>query len=183
MNVNILELMDIQRDVNKKVMEKLETPVTGEQFILAFNVELFEYFNAVGTWKWWKHSHIIHRELVLDELADCFAFFLSAIDIENALAVEYEGDEFLEVVQTQIADFIISLSQYEMEKGNTEEAITELITYIGTDNEMQGVTTVERFAIAIFIATALFPGITWDEITDAYKTKSKINKERQEENY
>ena len=49
MEIKIIELMDIQRNVNKKVMEKLDTPIMGDQFILAFNVELFEYFNAIGT--------------------------------------------------------------------------------------------------------------------------------------
>ena len=55
--------------------------------------------------------------------------------------------------------------------------------YVGTDNEVKGVVTVERFAIAIFIATVLFEGITWDEITQAYKEKSAVNIKRQEENY
>jgi uncharacterized protein YlaN (UPF0358 family) len=49
MKVNIIELMDIQREVNLKVREKAIDPITGNQFLLAFNVELFEYFNAVGT--------------------------------------------------------------------------------------------------------------------------------------
>ena len=184
MNVNIQELMEIQRDVNKKVMEKLDAPITGDQFILAFNVELFEYFNAIGTWKWWKHGHIVDREKVLDELADCFAFFLSAIDVESEIAKEKEGiEDFIETVEMQIADYIISLTQYKADTEDTLIAITELITYIGTDNEIKGVTTVERFAIAIFIAIAMFPGITWDQITAAYKLKSIINKERQEEDY
>ena len=183
MEINIQELMDIQRDVNKKVMEKLDKAPTGDQYILAFNVELFEYFNAVGTWKWWKHSHEIVRERVLDELADCFAFFLSAIHVEDILAKDQGIDDFIPQVESQIADFIISLDTYEATTEETNQAVTELITYIGTDNEIKGVTTVERFAIAIFIATVLFKGITWDEITEAYKLKSAVNIKRQEENY
>jgi len=184
MNVNIIELLPIQRDVNKKIMEKLEKAPTGDQYILAFNVELFEYFNAVGTWKWWKHNHEIKKERVLDELADCFAFFLSAIDLESELAKERDGiEDFVEQVQFQINEFIISLGDYQVNMEEENSAITELITYIGTDNEVKGVTTVERFAIAIFIATVLYPSITWDEVTEAYKLKSKVNKERQEEGY
>jgi L-cystine uptake protein TcyP (sodium:dicarboxylate symporter family) len=117
-------------------------------------------------------------------LADCFAFFLSAIDVESEIAKEKEGiEDFIETVEMQIADYIISLTQYKADTEDTLIAITELITYIGTDNEIKGVTTVERFAIAIFIAIAMFPGITWDQITAAYKLKSIINKERQEEDY
>ena len=183
MEINIQELMDIQRNVNKKVMEKIDKPITGDQFILAFNVELFEYFNAVGTWKWWKHSHEIKRDRVLDELADCFAFFLSAIDVESELAKAQGMEDFIPQVEAQIADFILSLDEYEAGIEVEYQAITELITYVGTDNEVKGVVTVERFAIAIFIATVLFEGITWDEITAAYKLKSAINIKRQEENY
>jgi hypothetical protein len=61
--------------------------------------------------------------------------------------------------------------------------INDLILYVGTDNEIQGILTIERFAIAIFIATLLFDGITWDEITEAYRVKSNVNIQRQVENY
>lgn len=61
--------------------------------------------------------------------------------------------------------------------------INDLILYVGTDNEIEGILTIERFAIAIFIATLLFDGITWDEITEAYKKKSQVNVDRQVEGY
>lgn len=183
MEIKIMELMDIQRNVNKKVMEKLETPIMGDQFILAFNVELFEYFNAIGTWKWWKHSHTINKEKVLDELADCFAFFLSAIDVEASLAVLEDVFTFIQDVEDDMNEVFKTLSGYKPETDATNQAINELITYIGTDNESAGVATVERFTMAIFIATLLFDDITWDELTDAYKKKSEVNIQRQVENY
>jgi hypothetical protein len=49
MKINIEELMNIQREVNAKVREKMDRAVEADEFLLAFNVELFEYFNAVGT--------------------------------------------------------------------------------------------------------------------------------------
>lgn len=52
MNINIQELIDIQRSVNAKVREKMDRAIEADEFLLAFNVELFEYFNAIGTWKW-----------------------------------------------------------------------------------------------------------------------------------
>jgi hypothetical protein len=54
---------------------------------------------------------------------------------------------------------------------------------VGTDNETKGILTVERFAIAIFIAMLLFDGITWGEITAAYREKSAVNIERQVNGY
>ena len=180
-------LIPIQRMVNKVVNKRLavndmDLPEPIE-YLLAMQVEFFEFLNELGTWKWWKHSHEIKRDRVLDELADCFAFFLSAIDVESELAKAQGIDDFIPQVESQIADFILSLAEYESNVEGEYQAITELITYVGTDNEVKGVVTVERFAIAIFIATVLFEGITWDEITQAYKEKSAVNIKRQEENY
>jgi dimeric dUTPase (all-alpha-NTP-PPase superfamily) len=184
MNINIQELMDIQREVNAKVREKMDRAVEADEFLLAFNVELFEYFNAVGTWKWWKNSHEIKREKVLDELADCFAFFLSAIDIENEVSLLKDEKEIVSDIQSDLNEIFEALTNNFRETDiDRNLVINDLILYIGTDNEIQGILTIERFAIAIFIATLLFDGITWDEITEAYKKKSEVNINRQVENY
>lgn len=184
MKINIEELMDIQRAVNAKVREKMTRPVEADEFLLAFNVELFEYFNAVGTWKWWKHSHTINREKVLDELADCFAFFLSAIDLENEVSLLRDEKEVISDIEADLNEIFLALRQNFSETDiDRDLVINDLILYIGTDNEIEGILTIERFAIAIFIATLLFDGITWDEITEAYKKKSQVNIDRQVENY
>jgi dimeric dUTPase (all-alpha-NTP-PPase superfamily) len=184
MYININELMEIQRDVNRKVREKMDRAIEADEFLLAFNVELFEYFNAVGTWKWWKHSHEIKREKVLDELADCFAFFLSAIDIENEISLLKEEKEVITDIEDDLNEILTALKDnFKQTDLDRNLVINDLILYIGTDNEIQGILTIERFAIAIFIATLLFDGITWDEITEAYKKKSEVNINRQVENY
>ncbi len=184
MNINIQELMDIQREVNAKVREKMDRAVEADEFLLAFNVELFEYFNAVGTWKWWKHSHEIKREKILDELADCFAFFLSAIDVENEVSLLRDEKEVISDIQSDLNEIFEALTNNFRETDlDRNLVINDLILYVGTDNEIQGILTIERFAIAIFIATLLFDGITWDEITEAYKVKSNVNIQRQVENY
>lgn len=184
MKINIEELMNIQREVNAKVREKMDRAVEADEFLLAFNVELFEYFNAVGTWKWWKHSHEIKREKVLDELADCFAFFLSAIDIENEVSLLRDEKEVISDIEEDLNEIFQALTNNFRETDlDRDLVINDLILYVGTDNEIQGILTIERFAIAIFIATLLFDGITWDEITEAYKVKSNVNIQRQVENY
>jgi len=184
MQINIQELMDIQRDVNAKVREKMDRAIEADEFLLAFNVELFEYFNAVGTWKWWKHSHTINREKILDELADCFAFFLSAIDVENEVSLLRDEKDIVADIDGQLNEIFGDLtSALKTTDVDRTDVINDLILYIGTDNEIDGVLTVERFAIAIFIATLLFDGITWNEITEAYKIKSDVNIQRQVENY
>jgi len=184
MKINIEELMNIQREVNAKVREKMDRAIEADEFLLAFNVELFEYFNAVGTWKWWKHSHEIKREKVLDELADCFAFFLSAIDIENEVSLLRDEKEVISDIEADLNEIFEALTNNFKETDlDRNLVINDLILYVGTDNEIQGILTIERFAIAIFIATLLFDGITWDEITEAYRVKSNVNIQRQVENY
>ena len=184
MKAQIQDLIGIQQEVNAKVKEKATEPITNEQFILAFNIELFEYFNAIGLWKWWKHSHKVDRVKVLDELADCFAFFLSLVDNQNEYTKAETGEDIIEKVENEINFYLDALEKHAFETDFTkEEILIDLITYVGTDNEAQGIYTTERFAIAIFIAIILFEGITWDEIIAAYKLKSDVNIQRQVENY
>ena len=186
MKINIRELITIQQEVNRKIKEKASDAITNEQFILAFNIELFEYFNAIGIWKWWKHSHEIKKERVLDELADCFAFFLSLLDNQIELdSGKEEGDSIIDKVEKEIQHYLGVLDGFRTDTDLTvNEIVTDLITYIVTDNESENsIFTVERFAVAIFIGITLFPGITWEEITKAYKEKSAVNIQRQVDNY
>ena len=184
MEANIRDLIVIQQEVNKKIREKLDNPPEGEDFLLAFNVELFEFLNAVGTWKWWKHNHVINREKILDELADCFAFFLSAIDYENELSLFSGKPAIIDSIEDEINEVIGHLEKFKKSSdAQMEDIVNDLILYIGTDNEIEPILTVERFSIAIFIVSILFDDITWEEISNAYKEKSKINIQRQVENY
>ena len=62
-------------------------------------------------------------------------------------------------------------SQYD--EYESSETVNSLITLMGTDNEFgeEPVSTTGRFAASIYAASRLFEGITWEEITDAYKKK------------
>lgn len=184
MQIDIQSLITIQQNVNKKIREKLSRPPEADEMLLAFNTELFEYFNAIGTWKWWKHSHKLDRERVLDELADCFAFFLSLIDIENEVALLQDKPEIISEVELEMNEILEKLQTMLSETDQArDDIINDLMVYIGSDNEMEPVLTIERMTIGIFIATVLFHDITWEEMTEAYRKKSDVNIKRQEENY
>jgi hypothetical protein len=49
MKINLMGLLPIQEEVNEVVVTRLGRMPNVEEFIIAFNVEVFEYFNAVGT--------------------------------------------------------------------------------------------------------------------------------------
>ena len=56
---NFSSLLSIQDEVNTEIGKKLENQPSWREYILAYNCELYEALNAIGTWKWWKHSHVI----------------------------------------------------------------------------------------------------------------------------
>lgn len=172
MEIKLTHLLDLQKEVNEKVLEKMDRDVFVEEFILAFNVEYFEFLNEIGVWKWWKHSHEINKERVLDELADLYAFFLSILLASKDIIVEEFEEEL-----TRVSSEVYSTK-------DEPYAIENLMLVIGTDNESDTpVRTISRFGIAIGIARILFDGITYEEITEAYEKKSQVNIDRQNENY
>ena len=172
MEIKLAHLLDLQKEVNEKVLEKMDRDVFVEEFILAFNVEYFEFINEIGVWKWWKHNHEINKERILDELADLYAFFLSILLASKDINIEEFEEEL-----TRISSEVYSTK-------DEPYAIENLMIIVGTDNESDTpVRTVNRFGIAIGIARLLFDGITYEEITEAYEKKSQVNIDRQNENY
>ena len=183
---NLEGLLPLQRDVNRKVNEKLAAKPTAGHYILAFNIELYEFMNAVGTWKWWKHSHQIDKARILDELADCYAFFLS---VALTLPAEIkDDDEHISYPRRNMLEVFLEVYKQVVQATTSEEKVspTDLITLIGTSSELQGdkhIDFMKSFAIAHVVVGLLWPEITWEEIADAYRAKSKVNMERQENNY
>lgn len=172
MEIKLTHLLDLQKEVNAKVREKMDRDVFVEEFILAFNVEYFEFMNEIGVWKWWKHNHEINKERVLDELADLYAFFLSILLVMKNIDIEEFEKEL-----TRISNEVYATK-------DQPYAIENLMLISGTDNESDApVRTINRFGIAIGIARLLFDGITYEEITEAYERKSQVNIDRQNENY
>ena len=186
-------MLAVQKDVNKKIGEKLtKAPIAG-QYVLAYNVEMYEFINAVGIWKWWKHSHVVDRARVLDELADCFAFYLSAAltlieEIKRDDEVSHPRADFIgqsiavyNDILTGIAEKPQNMSDEDYHRG----AAIELIQLLGTSNESQKepINTSSSFGILLNIAELVLENLTWDEIAAAYYAKSDVNKERQTKNY
>ena len=95
MKINLRELVDIQKKVDERIKENWNRPVDAEGLILAFNVELFEYFNAIGIWKWWKNNHKIDRFRILDELSDLFAFYISLMNLK----IEVGGKDIVDEIE------------------------------------------------------------------------------------
>jgi dimeric dUTPase (all-alpha-NTP-PPase superfamily) len=164
-NWKLEELLKTQAEVRDEVMKKLKTPPTKEDHTLAMHIELFELFNEIGTWKWWKHSHIPKKDRILDELADVIAFFLSYMllleptkQAQVALWMDDNFDKFM-------------------------DAEVDVIRYVS-----ENITAGQQMPPMVLMLTALAAVIKtlnceWTEIVYAYNQKSKINIERQKNNY
>lgn len=186
-------MLQTQKDVNKKIAEKLQQAPSVGEYVLAYNVEQYEFINAVGIWKWWKHSHVISREVVLDELADCFAFYLSAA---LTLVEEIKRDD--EITRPRDGFISQSISMFDSVKEGMNEkpegmsitdyrqgAAKELIRLLGTvsESDKDHINMASSFGILLNIADLVLDDLTWDEIAAAYNKKSAVNKDRQTKNY
>lgn len=185
MEIKFQELLAIQKEVDEVIKEKAYVPPSSE-IILAFNVEFFELINEIGIWKWWKHSHVPKRDRVLDELADCFAFYFKLI---NVFEKEENYQEIFDSIEEEVNKVYKTYEGFFYEDENQDDVLEKmknLIIWIGSNNEEEEtrkVGTTERFAFAIYAVKTILPDVTWEEIVDAYKKKSAINIERQRNNY
>lgn len=166
MKTNFKELQPIQDEVNAVVNARLiendlDLP-DAMSYLVAMHVEFFEFINAVGTFKFWKHSHTHDKERILDELADIMAFFLSIGKINDDM------------------DAVISETEVELADYDTLAIIRSVSAAIQTGEETAN--DLILMGIAIEIARREV-GATWDEIADAYKKKSAENIARQERGY
>jgi len=164
-NWKLDELMKVQMSVRDEVMKKLTTPPTKEDHTLAMHVEVFELFNEIGVWKWWKKSHVPKKDRILDELADVIAFFLSYM-----LLLE-------PTKQAQVAIWMDDNFDKFMDKD------VDVIRYV-SENITEGVATPPMvLMLASLAATIKTLNCEWTEIIYAYNEKARVNIERQKNNY
>jgi hypothetical protein len=122
---------------------------------------------------------------VLDELADCFAFFLAILNKSEEISQLRLGESIIDSYEKEVQDVLTNLIENQ-EKGLEDpmDLVNNWILIIGAAHETEyTISTSNRFAIAIFIAMMLFEDITWEEITNAYRQKSKVNIDRQRGDY
>lgn len=187
---DLIKMIDLQERVNKEIGLKLEKQPEVDDYVVAYNVELYEFINAVGIWKWWKHSATINKERILDELADCYAFFLSALGTlpEKRTEKDKDGKETVVMPRYNVFDEVIDIFNQILDTKDEEfsnfDRVKVLIKIIATAEELQKpITTTTSFAIANAIAYYAIDGLQWSDIVNAYDRKSNVNIERQKENY
>lgn len=166
METKFSELILVQKAVNQKVSEKAKYQPEAVDYALAAQVEMFEFINQIGTWKWWKHNHQVDKVKILDELADVIAFFLSfAISFENYPIREMDA---------AISDYIFALKDFP-----TNSILKNIASSINNGSS-QPMTLIMAEAVVLAMQSI---EATWEEIENAYLSKSETNIKRQETNY
>jgi dimeric dUTPase (all-alpha-NTP-PPase superfamily) len=164
--MNLIKLYAKQMELEQFVRKNIG--MTEEEFtsvdmidkrIFAFKVELAEFSNETGWFKYWKQSHLVDRGAVLEELVDCVHFLL-AIGIYRKYArfvVELDYMQFVD--RDEIFLYTSIMENGIHSSGQWKRAFEQLI------------------AIGIKL------GFGTGEIEEAYYKKNQKNIERQQANY
>lgn len=160
----ITELLEMQRDLdiaiakNLGMEEEFNSVEIVDQRVFALKVELGEFANETGWFKYWKKSHIVNQEATLEEWADVLHFLLS-------------------VGNSRRYNFIKEIHPSRWDKVPTGR----LFQYMMENNYDSSGKWLNAFEQLFCIGLKL--GYTEEEMLHAYKDKNAENYARQERGY
>ncbi|AZU99709.1 nucleotide pyrophosphohydrolase [Bacillus phage DK1] len=164
----ITYMLDTQKKVDEKISNKIKISFRNTllQRQIAFKVELSEFANEVGFFKYWKESHIKDDFRIKDEWADCLAFLNSIV-----ITLGYE-------------DYVKSYYEKRLEHDmDSHTFIREDWLYRQMNkNEMNTVDDIlsQYFYLYMFGKNL---GYSIEELNEAYNLKSNVNIKRSQEGY
>lgn len=152
-----LELF-VQRNIGMTAEEFSTVPMTDKR-VFAFKVELAELSNETAWFKYWKQSHVMDREKVIEEFADCMHFLLAIAIYRNytKFIKELDWEQWMKVPSEILYSYIMKSEI--ASSGHWKNAFEQLI------------------------AIGIKMDFTLDEMTDAYRAKNKKNIQRQINHY
>jgi len=162
--MNIEELLQLQQELdiaiakNLNMEDEFNSVEIVDQRVFALKVELGEWANVVGWFKYWKQSHVVDREESLEEQADFLHFLLS-------------------IGNSRKYTFIKEIHPERWEK----VPVGRLFIYLMENNYDSSGKWLNAFEQLICIGLKL--GYTEEEMIQAYKRKRDINFARIEGGY
>lgn len=171
--MDLNKLYKLQKELDNHIWEKHGTldKMSKEELldntILALLVEVGELANTTRCFKHWSTKGMMDKEIVLDELADVWHFYLS---IGNQLGFKYYIDEIIFDELGNMVDDIIHLYKWISSsrlKGNKLVLTDYNYQMIGT-----GIVTIKKHL-----------GFTSEQVEQAYLKKHEENYRRQREGY
>ncbi|ONK21209.1 hypothetical protein BLX87_23050 [Bacillus sp. VT-16-64] len=165
--MNLSKLFEMQKPLRDKIIQNfnLENENLLENFIVAFQAELYELANEWKGFKHWSKNKNMDREKALEEFADCISFLLElgfelgvATDCLDVTDPTYTRET---TIQKQLIEFNFYL--YEMYLSRCKESWF--------------------CAMEFLLGLGSMLGFTEKEMVDAYYKKNAINHQRQETGY
>jgi dimeric dUTPase (all-alpha-NTP-PPase superfamily) len=163
--MNLNELFQMQHDLDEAIAKNLNMLDNFNHLeivdkrVFALKVELAEFANEVGFFKYWKQSHVMDRHKTLEEHADVMHFMLSVANSRN------------------YTKFIRELHPEHWERVPLER----LFHYLMDSQYNSSGKWLNAFEQLIQIGYKL--GFTDEEMVDSYKRKNAENYRRIERNY
>lgn len=157
-------LFELQLKVDEQIQNKINVSFekTLDDRKIAFHVELGEFANEVGFFKYWKESHEADNFRVKDEWADCLAFLLSIANSKR-----YHND-----LKIDIAKYSYDVIYQNITNQYKQLMFNKLYDYVDV---------LEAFRMLYQMGCGL--GYSIEELNEAYINKSKENIRRAEEGY
>jgi dimeric dUTPase (all-alpha-NTP-PPase superfamily) len=163
--MNLTKVYEMQRELDQaieKVLVKekkghfsLSDELVVENRKYAFQVELMEFANEVGFFKYWKRSHKMNIEKALEEFVDCIHFLVS-------LAITRKWNLF--ITEVEAVNF-------------WEECPIDELFYMLRENGLDSSGKyIQAFQVLLGIARKL--GWSDDDILASYIFKNSINRDR-----
>jgi len=164
----IREVLILQDKFNKVVNPNWQK--AGYPFYRAVWLELAEFVEGVGTWKWWKKATRGDREQCVLELVDIFHFVLSDAIIHNRSAEVIEGA------------YTRALGRKNKNPKNVDEYIFEEVEAFA-EIMLTSVRTGSGIPLQNFFDVVVAFDVTLDELLQKYIGKNVLNFFRQDNNY
>lgn len=155
--MDLVKMAKAQAELDKVICKKanIKKPKLKD-LQLALMIELGEMLNEEGSFKYWKTSHKVKKDKLIDEWADTMHFALSIMNNTGGFTKEDAK------MWKELADIF---SQH-----NT---IAKLYKSI-----IREITISSNFIIAYLLAMGTILGFTEEELEQAYYTKREINFKR-----
>lgn len=164
----IREVLILQDKFNKVVNPNWQK--AGYPFYRAVWLELAEFVEGVGTWKWWKKATRGDREQCVLELVDIFHFVLSDAIIHNRSAEVIEGA------------YTRALGRKNKNPKNVDEYVFEEVEAFA-EIMLTSVRTGSGIPLQNFFDVVVAFDVTLDELLQKYLSKNVLNQFRQDNGY
>jgi dimeric dUTPase (all-alpha-NTP-PPase superfamily) len=160
----ITELLEMQKELDIAIAQNLgmedefNSVEIVDQRVFALKVELGEFANEVGFFKYWKQSHIMDPKKTIEELADVMHFLLSVGNSRKYTFIkEIQPESFYKVPLSRLFFYLME---------NTYDSSGKWMC-----------------AFEHLVCIGLKLGFTETEMLEAYTAKNKVNYKRLSEKY